>query len=366
VESERYPKFLKVSINTFLALLYLYLFLLGVNLFGASLKGFGTGFAMALIKTTNNPFIGLLIGLFSTTIIQSSSVTTSLTVGFVAGGTLTVANAIPIIMGANIGTTITNIIASLGHFSVEGEFLKAFPSAIVHDIFNLLTVAVLLPLEVLFHPIERISGFLTDFLLGKGGVTFQSPFEFLIKPVSRRIISLAGENYTLAAIIAFILIILAITLFVKTLRKASAGKLETLIDQYLFRNAFTAGILGLGLTAFVQSSSVVTSIAVPLAGAGIISIEQIYPYTLGANLGTTVTTILAALVTGNVNAIRVALCHSIFNTMGIAIWYPLRRIPINLAKKVGHLPGKKRFLAFIYILLIFIIIPGAFILILRR
>jgi len=277
-----------------------------------------------------------------------------------------VSNAIPIIMGANIGTTITNIIASLGHFSNEKEFNRAFPAAIVHDIFNLLTVLLLLPIEILFHPIERVSGFFIDLLLGKGGVTFESPLDILIDPISHKIMCITGERFILSSILAFFLVIIAITLFVKTLRKASAGRFETLIDQYLFRNTLTAGLLGLGLTAFVQSSSVVTSIAVPLAGAGILSIEQIYPYTLGANLGTTVTTILAALVTGNVNAIRVALCHSLFNTFGIMIWYPLRRIPIFLAKKVGYLPGRKRFLAFIYILLIFILIPGVFILLFRR
>lgn len=351
----------KILFNTFLALSFLYLFLLGIELLGSSLKGFGTGFAETLIQTTSNPVTGLFIGILSTTIIQSSSVTTSLTVGFVAGGTLTVSNAIPIIMGANIGTTMTNTIASLGHFSVEREFQKAFPAAIVHDIFNLLSVIVLLPIEIFFHPIEKASGFFTGILMGKEAVSFESPLDKIIEPVSDGIISLAGEHYLITTIISFFLVIFAITFFVKVLRKAAAGRFETLIDEYLFRNSLIAGLLGLGLTAFVQSSSIVTSIAVPLVGAGIISIEQIYPYTLGSNLGTTLTTILASIVTGNVNAIRVALCHSIFNGTGIAIWYPLRHFPIFIAKKIGNLPGKKKFLAFIYILIIFIVVPAIFV-----
>jgi len=366
VNSNKSKTIVKVLGNFLLALFFLYLFLLGINLFGASLKGFGTNFARLLIETTNNPFIGLFIGILSTTIIQSSSVTTSLTVGFVAAGTLTVSNAIPIIMGANIGTTITNIIASMGHFSVEKEFKRAFPASIVHDIFNILSVAVLLPLELSFHPIQRISGFFTDLLLGKGGITFESPLDLVIGPVSNRIMGIMGKHYILSCVFSFALVILAIIFLVKVLRKASAGRFEALIDQYLFRNALTAGLLGLGLTAFVQSSSVVTSLAVPLAGAGMISIQQVYPYTLGSNLGTTITTILASLVTGNVNAIRVALCHTIFNALGIAIWYPLRKVPIGLAKKIGTLSGRKRFLAFIYILVIFILIPGLFIFIFRR
>ena len=343
--------------DVFLSLLFLYLFLLGIELLSCSLKGFGTGFARMLISTTSNPFTGLFIGMLATAIIQSSSVTTSITVGFVAAGTVTVSNAIPIIMGANIGTTVTCVIASFGHFSVEKEFSKAFPAAIVHDIFNILSVVVFLPIEILFHPIERLSLFLTGFLLGRGGLTFNSPLDRIIDPVSKRILSLSGEHYIILASVSLILIVFAITFFVKVLRKASAERFESLIDHYLFRNALTAGLLGLGLTAFVQSSSITTSLVVSLVGTQLTTIEKIFPYTLGANLGTTVTAILAALVTGNVNAITVALCHSIFNSFGIAVWYPLRKIPISIAKKLGTLSGRKRLLAFIYIIAIFIITP---------
>lgn len=347
----------KILSDVCLPLFFLYLFLLGIELLSCSLKGFGTGFARALISTTANPFTGLFIGMLATAIIQSSSVTTSITVGFVAAGTLTVSNSIPIVMGANIGTTITCVIASFGHFSVEKEFSKAFPAAIVHDIFNILSVIIFLPIELLFHPIERLSLFLTDFLLGKGGLTFESPLDSIIDPVSGKIMSLFGQHYIILAFVSLGLVIFAITFFVKFLRRASAEKFETLIDHYLFRNALTAGILGLGLTAFVQSSSITTSLVVSLVGTQLTTIEKIFPYTLGANLGTTVTAILAAIVTGNVNAITVALSHSIFNLFGISVWYPLRKIPISLAKKTGGLSGKKRLLAFIYIIAIFIIVP---------
>lgn len=356
----------KIVSDVCLPLFFLYLFLLGIELLSCSLKGFGTGFARMLISTTENPFTGLFIGMLSTAIIQSSSVTTSITVGFVAAGTLTVTNAIPIVMGANIGTTVTCVIASFGHFSVEKEFSKAFPAAIVHDIFNILSVVVFLPIEILFHPIERLSIFLTDFLLGKEVMAFKSPLDRIIDPVLKRIMSLFGQHYLILAFVSFVLVVFAITFFVKFLRKASAEKFESLIDRYLFRNALTAGILGLGLTAFVQSSSITTSLVVTLVGTQLTTIEKIFPYTLGANLGTTVTAILAAIVTGNVNAITVALCHSIFNAFGITVWYPLRKIPIYLAKKTGELCGKKRLLAFIYIIAIFIITPVVAIFVIGR
>jgi sodium-dependent phosphate cotransporter len=343
--------------NAFLALFFLYLFLLGIELLSSSLKGLGTGFAKTLINTTASPLTGLFIGVLSTAIIQSSSVTTSITVGFVAAGTLTVRNAVPIIMGANIGTTITCLFASFGHFSVEKEFSKAFPAAVVHDFFNILSVAVFFPLEILFHPVERLSLFLTDFLLGKGGVTFKSPLYFVISPVAVKILGLFYRHYVLSAIMALILIMFALVFLVKVLRKVSSRGFETLIDHYLFKNVITAGLLGLALTAFVQSSSVTTSLVVTLVGTQLTTIEKVFPYILGANLGTTVTAMLAALVTGNVNAITIAMCHSIFNTFGIMVWYPLRKVPITLAKKMGELSGKKRLLAFIYIIAIFIVIP---------
>jgi sodium-dependent phosphate cotransporter len=357
VQYQKRKSIANVFSNVFLALFFLYLFLLGIELLSSSLKGLGTGFAKTLINTTGSPITGLFIGLLTTAIIQSSSVTTSIVVGFVAAGTLTVHNAVPIIMGANIGTTITCVFASLGHFSVDKEFSKAFSAAVVHDFFNILSVAVFFPLEILFHPIERSSLFLTSFFLGKEGLSFKSPLTLIINPLSQKILGLFYKHYVISAIASLILIIFALVFLVKTLRKVSSRGFETLIDHYLFKNAITAGLLGLALTAFVQSSSVTTSLVISLVGTQITTIEKVFPYILGANLGTTVTAMLAALVTGNVNAITIALCHSIFNSFGIMVWYPLRKVPITLAKKMGELSGKKRLLAFIYIIAIFIVIP---------
>jgi sodium-dependent phosphate cotransporter len=346
-----------IFFNVFLALFLLYLFLLEIDLLSLSLKGLGIGFAKTLINTTESPLNGLFIGLLTTAIVQASGVTTAITVGFVAAGTLTVRNAVPIIMGANIGTTVTCLFASLGHFSIDKEFSRAFSAAVVHDFFNILTVVVFLPIEILFHPIERLSLFLTNFLLGKKGVCFESPLTLIVKPVSEKIIGLFCGHYVISAITSLILIVFALVFFVKILKKASSRGFETLIDHYLLKNAITAGLLGIALTAFIQSSSATTSLVVTLVGTQITTIEKVFPYILGANIGTTITAMLAALVTGNANAITVALCHLFFNTFGIMVWYPLRIVPISLAKGLGELSGKKRLLAFIYVLGIFIVIP---------
>ena len=121
---------------------------------GSAFKGLGRGFAESLFQSQASPFIGLFIGILATGLIQSSSTTTSLVVGMVAAGTfgsdpkLAVAAAVPYIMGANIGTSITNTIVSLGHIVNKEEFKRAFSASVVHDFFNILAVIVIFPLEL--------------------------------------------------------------------------------------------------------------------------------------------------------------------------------------------------------------------------
>ncbi len=95
-------------------------------------------------------------------------------------------------------------------------------------------------------------------------------------------------------------------------------------------------LFGLLITVLVQSSSITTSLAVPFAGAGILTLIQIFPYTLGANIGTTITAMLAALAVGEISAVTVAFAHLLFNICGIALIWPLpaiRRIPLRLAEE---------------------------------
>ena len=114
----------------------LFLFFVSLELMGDSFKLLGRGFAERLLITTSNPFVGLFIGILATSLVQSSSTVTSLTVGIVAGGGLTVAGAIPIVLGANVGTSITNTIVSLGHIARKDEFERAMGAATVHDLFQ--------------------------------------------------------------------------------------------------------------------------------------------------------------------------------------------------------------------------------------
>jgi len=344
----------------------LYGFLLSIQLISGSLKLLGIPFAEWLIGITSNPVIGLFIGILVTAIIQSSSATTSLVVGFVAAGTISVENAIPIVMGANIGTTITNALVSLYHISRKEEFARAFPSAMVHDIFNLLSVAVLLPLEIVLHPIGSVSGVLARAFEGVGGLKVVGPLQIAVKPVAKLIIHAVASKVYFSLPIAVVLLFFGLKFMVDNMRKLVGTKMEVVVDRYLFGGPVRAFLLGVVITSVIQSSSVTTSFIVPLVGAGLIALEQIFPYTLGANVGTTVTAILAALATGTPAGIQVAFAHLIFNIFGIVIWYPLKVVPLSLAKLVGRSVSRHRWLAIVYIVVIFVIIPVGLILILRR
>ncbi|MEJ2004323.1 MAG: Na/Pi symporter, partial [Cyclobacteriaceae bacterium] len=117
---------------------------------GDSFNNLGREVAESIITATSNPFIGLFIGLLVTALIQSSSTTTSMIVALVASGSITLANAVPMIMGANIGTTLTSTIVSLGYIAKREEFKRAIAAGTVHDFFNILTVLILFPLEYCF------------------------------------------------------------------------------------------------------------------------------------------------------------------------------------------------------------------------
>jgi sodium-dependent phosphate cotransporter len=348
----------------------LYTFLLSVALIGAGFELFGKPFAEALISSTSNPFVGLFVGVLATSLTQSSSCTTSMIVGMVAAGSLTVPNAIPMVMGANIGTTITNTLVSLGHVTRKDEFRRALPGALVHDFFNLMTVAVLLPLELYTHYLERTAGFLSAALWGTEPVKFSSPLKTIIIPVSTFIIRTlsAWTTATPAGIAAIVLGVLmlfgSLWFMTRMMRTVLAGRLEGILDKTIGRTPVLGLVIGALLTAIVQSSSVVTSILVPLAAAGILSVEQIFPMTLGANIGTTVTAILASFAVGPIG-LTIALAHLLFNITGIIIIYPIpsiRALPIRMARWFGELAAESKRYAIIYVLGVFFVVPGLLIL----
>lgn len=357
-----------VAARVALLIVLLYGFLVSIGMLGKAFKMFGGGFVDGLIDSAQNPLLGLFVGILATTLVQSSSTTTSLVVAMVGGGTMPVATAIPVIMGANIGTSVTNTLVSLGHVTRSREYTRAVAASTVHDFFNIMSVLVLFPIQAATNVLGHTATALAKGFANVGGMTFTSPLKAATGPaVSWVADALEGQPWLLM-ILALGLMFGTLRYLVVTLRSLVLARVEALFDVVLFRNAGQAMVFGLILTIVVQSSSITTSLVIPLAGAGLLTLHQIFPYTLGANVGTTVTALLAALATGQVTALTVALAHLVFNLLGIAVIWPIakiRAIPTNLARRFGIIARRRRWIPVLYILLMFYVLPLALIIALR-
>merc|ERR1712157_280234 len=160
------------------------------------------------------------------------------------------------------------------------------------------------------------------------------------------------------------LVILFICLFamVTMLQKMLLGSSTRIVHKATNINGYLAILVGVGVTILVQSSSITTSTFTPLVGVGVVNLEQMYPITLGANIGTTITALLAALLSST-NAMQVALAHLFFNISGIIVWYPvpfMRNIPLNAARNLGKSTRIWRGIPIVYILLCFIVVAFIF------
>jgi len=335
------PPWVPALLRVVYFLLLLYLFFASIELMSSAFKLAGRGFAERLIAMVSDPVAGLLLGFVATGIIQSSSTTTTIVVGLVASGALSIELAVPVIMGANVGTTVTAIMVSLGHVTRPAEFQRAFSAATVHDFFNVLAALTILPLEVAFHPVQRIAEFLQHRFEDAGGMELASPLKLVVHPIAELLTGLLPHTIPLA-ILALAGLLFALRQMMQVMKGAVLTRMERLFDRVLFRNDAASFTLGMVATASVQSSSATTSLVIPLAGTGVLTLRQIYPFTLGANLGTTITAILASFSTGSAAAVTVALAHMTFNLMGIAIYYPLSAIPIWLATRAGKLAAQSR------------------------
>jgi sodium-dependent phosphate cotransporter len=478
VELTAWERIFRVSISWVLKPAFLvgfiYLFVCSLSFLGSAFQLLGgkrAGEAFSNNDVVRNPIAGLMIGILGTVLLQSSSTTTSIVVAMVSSGILSVERAIPVVMGANIGTSVTNTIVSLGHAKERNEFRRAFAGATVHDMFNFLAVLVLLPLELASKYLFHLSKALVDsFNLKEGSMTKKDLLKKITKPLTKKIVELdkklinkiaTGEedssqslikvycdkytvnvnetvsvivngnetlgshnvwvngttlvemNYTnsfcemncrnatwliqatktvkmecdflfhktslsdsevgvILLIVALVILCVCLVAIVKILHSLLRGRFAFIIKktinadfpgQLAFLTDYLAIVVGAGATMLVQSSSIFTSAITPLVGVGVITLERTYPLTLGANIGTTITGILAALAsTGSLhNALQIAMCHLFFNISGILIWYPvpkMRQVPISLAKKLGNTISVYRWFSVVYLFVVFFIIPA--------
>ncbi|XP_018098567.1 sodium-dependent phosphate transport protein 2B isoform X1 [Xenopus laevis] len=429
----------------------LYFFVCSLDILSSAFQLVGGKAAGDIFKNhsvLSNPVAGLVIGVLVTVLVQSSSTSTSIVVSMVSSNILTVRSAIPIIMGSNIGTSVTNTIVALMQSGDRNEFRRAFAGATVHDFFNWLSVLVLLPIEVASGYLFHLTNVIVKSFNIESGEDAPDMLKVITEPLTKGIIQLdknviqeiangdplaqnkslikkecsyktlvnislpGAENCTSPSLcwtdennvtwtegfetmkvkcshlfastnlpdLAVGLILLALSLFVlcvclilivKILNSLLKGQVSVLIKKVIntdfpfpfsWLTGYLAMLVGAGMTFIVQSSSVFTSAMTPLIGIGVISIERAYPLTLGSNIGTTTTALLAALASPGEtlqNSVQIALCHFFFNISGILIWYPIpfMRIPIRLAKGLGNKTAKYRWFAVVYLILCFFLLP---------
>ena len=352
------------------AMVYLLLVAVSTVSGGFARAAGGRSGAEGLFAFVTNPFVGVLLGTLATALVQSSSTVTSIIVGMVAGG-LPVSVAIPMVMGANVGTTVTNTLVSFGHVGRRDEFRRAFAAATVHDWFNLLSIVIFLPLEVAFGFLERLSGALVSAFekLGAYETGAWDVANLVVEPGSRLaavLVSPLPERWAGVALITLgvALILVSITHLGGALKTVMVGRARRFLHAAIGRGPATGILSGTLVTVLVQSSSTTTSLMVPLAGSGVFGLHQVYPFTLGANIGTTITALLAATSVAGGNratALQIALAHLLYNLLGVMVVYGvpwLRRLPVEGAQWIAALGSERKGLALAYTLSVFFVLPG--------
>lgn len=361
MENNGQPGFFKGNlIFVFTAVFGLVLFMFSIDFLTYSLGQFNNELARRIFMSTQNPFVGLFIGLLMTALIQSSSTVSAMIVAVVASGNLSLAQAVPLIMGANIGTTLTSTLVAFGYIMKRKAFRKALSAGVLHDFFNIITVIILLPLEVYFGFLSTAAQFITNaFFVIQGsqeeGYGFQGFF--------LREASIWLDQWLIYPLFSMIISILLLIGSIKILSSLAYKSLITpnfnKISKHIFDFPYRAFGYGLFFTAAVQSSTVTTSLMVTAVATGKVAIKRVFPFIIGANIGTTVTAAIAAIYKTEA-AISVAIVHLLFNLIGAVVFLPfpsLRQIPVTLAKKFAKQTAKTKVVGFGYILLAFFIIP---------
>jgi sodium-dependent phosphate cotransporter len=343
----------------------------------AGIQALGDGFQDGLLDSVDNPLAGLFAGVLATVLVQSSSVSTSTIVGLVGSGAIGVTTAVPMIMGANIGTTVTNTVAALGSARRTEEFRRAFAGATMHDFFNLIAVAIFLPLELATGFLAKLATRIAGLLGGsvEGGKTRSPIKEAVREPVSivRDFVEGLTDSEraigTILIIVGLGMIFIALALITANMRQLIASRIEAVLNRFVSSGGGLVGMgVGLATTVAVQSSSITTSILVPMVGSGILTVRNAFPITLGANLGTTITALLAALAVDLRAGLVIALVHTLFNLSAIVLIYPIqaiRAVPVRLAEALADRAAQNRMVVVVYTGGLFIVVPAVGIVIFR-
>ena len=350
----------KSKIRSYLIVpLSLLLFIFAIDLLTVAMGRLNSTVATEIIQATRNPFISLFVGLLVTALIQSSSTVTASIVAIVASGNMTLQQAVPMVLGANIGTTLTSTLVSFTFIMRNKEFKRALSSGISHDMFNILSVAILFPLELYFNLLSDSAQKIAHFFSSTGDSVDQVEYN--------RIFTRAATEWIVENInIPFLSTILAIFLVFFSIKILTTSVYNTFVldtfqdvSKVIFKNPALSFIYGTFFTAAIQSSTVTTCLVVPLVANRKVSVAKSFPFIVGANIGTTITAVIASIYKTEA-AIALAFVHVLFNCLGALIFLPfprVRAIPVRMAQFMGRNSAKHKILGFAYILLTFFIIP---------
>lgn len=354
----------------------IYVMITAVSTIGSGFEAATGGQAEELFSFASNPFVALVIGILATALTQSSSTTTSIVVGMVAGG-LPIETAIPMLMGANVGTTMTSTLVSLGAASDREQFRRAFSAASIHDMFNLLSVAILLPLELMFGILDTAATWFADLTTGTDGgiiatvfTTFGDGVSAITSPggdlIESGVMALLPEvvGGIMMIAIGIALILLIIKFISNMLKSLLVGRAEQVFHSAIGRGPLSGIASGTLITVMVQSSSTTTSLTVPMAASGKFSLWQIYPFTVGANIGTTMTAMIAAFGFTGVEgtaAMTAAAVHLIYNLLAATVIFAvpfLRPLPVRGARWLGDLGARNKLYVLAWLAGLFIVLPA--------
>lgn len=334
----------------------LYLFLLSLDAFTASWRlMFSVDAANEVVvgnigRMLENPLLGFFLGLLITSLIQSSSATMVLIMSYVATQNAPVSLCIPIILGANVGTTVTNTLVSLGHSFSSEEFRRVAPAALVDDIYKIFNVSVFFVLEASLGILTGISGATAEALnqfSGTGSDEALLPdFVGLLTEVPMAWWTAQAESVgsgLLPALVsagaAFMVLFGGLNLMGKALTRLFADNIRNQLESGL-GSPGKGAFFGCAICWVLQSSSVTTSLMMPLVANRIATLRQAYYFALGASVGTTIDSgqILAYLKYGAAGLVT-GVVHVTVNVVGAAAFLSipvLRELPISLAEILGN------------------------------
>eukprot|EP00978_Attheya_sp_CCMP212_P028177 scaffold96571_cov49-Attheya_sp.AAC.1 len=324
-------EWMNISLGILILLFFLYFFLVGLELLSSSFRVVGGCTAESILGSDTNPLSSVMIGVIVTALLQSSSTTTAIIVSLVGGG-LDVKSAIYLVskyqpcihkkqsiariyssnikalslgfqVGANIGTAVTGLFVSIAHMGDKDELQRAFSGSSVVWVFKVLTVAILFPLEIVSDYLYLLTKSMLPSDVGEGE-KWEGPIKKIVSPF--------GSLFIIA-------------------NKDMIDDIASSDGNITCANFYPVTCIG-GKETYKTCK------------AGLIGCDPdtnkcpMYPLTLGADVGTTFTALMAAMVSNSVQSLQVALVHLFFNLTGIAIWYPipfLRKIPLAGARRLG-------------------------------